>query len=242
VKLPAGFSFAGTACGIKPHRPDLALVVSDRDAACAGAFTVNRAKAAPVIDAEQRLPAGGMRAIVINSGNANALTGPAGLEAVQHVLAAAASALGVTPAQVVSASTGVIGMKLPHAKIVAALPRLVAELGPEPDRAAEAIMTTDTTRKLDLRRVAGELRDGAGVLAILPGGRGNDFARKLEISHDPVEAAKLLRTGQERRIDLAEAGGQTYLGILSAGFDSDVSRIAPVENGRLTHMAMTPRR
>ena len=74
--------------------------------------------------------------------------------------------------------------------------------------------------------VAGELRDGKGLLAVLPGGRGNDFARKLEISHDPVEAAKLLQTGQERRIDLAEAGGQTYLGILSAGFDSDVSRIA----------------
>jgi len=153
VKLPAGFSYAGTACGIKPHRPDLALVVSDRDAACAGAFTVNRAKAAPVIDAEQRLPAGGMRAIVINSGNANALTGPAGLEAVQHVLAAAAGALGVTPAQVVSASTGVIGMRLPHDKIVAALPRCVAELHAEPDRAAEAIMTTDTTRKLAWREL-----------------------------------------------------------------------------------------
>jgi YegS/Rv2252/BmrU family lipid kinase len=74
--------------------------------------------------------------------------------------------------------------------------------------------------------VAGELRDGKGLLAVLPGGRGNDFARKLEIPHDPVEAAKLLQTGQERKIDLAEAGGKTYLGILSAGFDSDVSRIA----------------
>jgi YegS/Rv2252/BmrU family lipid kinase len=74
--------------------------------------------------------------------------------------------------------------------------------------------------------VAGELRDGAGVLAVLPGGRGNDFARKLGISFDPVEAAALLETGEERRIDLAEADGTAYLGILSAGFDSDVSRIA----------------
>ena len=54
MKLPQGFRFAGTACGIKPHRPDLALVVSDVDAACAGAFTVNRAKAAPVVDARSR--------------------------------------------------------------------------------------------------------------------------------------------------------------------------------------------
>ncbi len=74
--------------------------------------------------------------------------------------------------------------------------------------------------------IATELRDGKGLLAVFPGGRGNDFARKLEISHDPVEAAKLLQTGQERKIDMAEAGGKTYLGILSAGFDSDVSRIA----------------
>jgi YegS/Rv2252/BmrU family lipid kinase len=74
--------------------------------------------------------------------------------------------------------------------------------------------------------VAGELRDGAGLLAVLPGGRGNDFARKLEIPFDPVEAVKLLQTGTEKRIDLADAGGTTYLGILSAGIDSDVSRIA----------------
>src|SRR3954468_7348920 len=74
--------------------------------------------------------------------------------------------------------------------------------------------------------VAGELRDGAGVLVVLPGGRGNDFARKLGIPHDPVLACELLETGAEKRIDLAEAGGSTFLGILSAGFDSDVNRIA----------------
>src|SRR3954469_2895264 len=74
--------------------------------------------------------------------------------------------------------------------------------------------------------VAGELRDGAGALAVLPGGRGNDFARKLGIPHDPVAACELLATGRERRIDLAPAGGRTYLGILSAGFDSDVNAIA----------------
>jgi YegS/Rv2252/BmrU family lipid kinase len=74
--------------------------------------------------------------------------------------------------------------------------------------------------------VAGELRDGKGLLAVLPGGRGNDFARKLDIPFEPAEAAKLLQTGQEKRIDLAEVGGKTFLGILSAGIDSDVSRIA----------------
>jgi YegS/Rv2252/BmrU family lipid kinase len=73
--------------------------------------------------------------------------------------------------------------------------------------------------------VAGELRDGAGVLAVLPGGRGNDFARKLGIPADPVAACALL-DGGERRVDLADVGGRTYLGILSAGLDSDANRLA----------------
>ena len=154
MKLPRGFRWSGVACGIKPHRPDLGLVVSEVDCACAGAFTVNRAKAAPVVDAENRLPAEKMRAIVVNSGNANALTGDEGLQAVRTVIGEAAKALGVDASQVVSASTGVIGMKLPHHKIVAALPKLVEQLSVEPDRAAEAIMTTDTTRKLASRTFA----------------------------------------------------------------------------------------
>jgi YegS/Rv2252/BmrU family lipid kinase len=73
--------------------------------------------------------------------------------------------------------------------------------------------------------VAGELRDGAGVLAVLPGGRGNDFARKLGIPADPVAACRLLDNA-ERRVDLAAVGDRTFLGILSAGLDSDANRIA----------------
>jgi YegS/Rv2252/BmrU family lipid kinase len=74
--------------------------------------------------------------------------------------------------------------------------------------------------------VAGELRGSDGVLAILPGGRGNDFARKLGIGGDPVAACDLIAGGRERRVDLAEAGGRIYVGILSAGLDSDVQEIA----------------
>ena len=74
--------------------------------------------------------------------------------------------------------------------------------------------------------VADELKHGKALLAILPGGRGNDFARKLGIPSEPAQAAKLLQTGRLREVDLAEAGGTSYLGILSAGVDSDVNRIA----------------
>ena len=74
--------------------------------------------------------------------------------------------------------------------------------------------------------IAGELRGGAGVLAVLPGGRGNDFARKLGIAADPVAACEHIRRGRERRVDFAEVGGRTYLGILSAGLDSDAQDVA----------------
>jgi YegS/Rv2252/BmrU family lipid kinase len=74
--------------------------------------------------------------------------------------------------------------------------------------------------------VAGELQGTEGVLAVLPGGRGNDFARKLRIGADPVAACALIAAGRERRVDVAESGGRCYIGILSAGLDSDVQVIA----------------
>src|SRR4051812_6189181 len=74
--------------------------------------------------------------------------------------------------------------------------------------------------------VAGELRHGAGTLAVLPGGRGNDFARKLGIGGDPVTACAVIAAGRERRGDMAEIDGRVYLGVASAGIDSDVNQIA----------------
>jgi YegS/Rv2252/BmrU family lipid kinase len=74
--------------------------------------------------------------------------------------------------------------------------------------------------------VAGELQGTDAVMALLPGGRGNDFARKLGIGHDPVAACDVIAAGRQRRVDVAEAGGTTYVGILSAGLDSDVQDIA----------------
>jgi acetylglutamate kinase len=153
VKIPKGFRFGGIASGLKPQRRDLALIVSDHPAAAAGVFTQNRAAAAPVQDARARVPAEGMRAIVANSGNANALTGPAGLDDVAVIRGAVADALGLQKRAVLTASTGVIGARLPAMKIVTALPGLVEQLGDHPDLAAEAIMTTDTRPKMAAREV-----------------------------------------------------------------------------------------
>jgi len=153
VKIPKGYRFGGVAAGLKPNRRDVALVVSDHPAAAAGVFTINKAPAAPVQDARGRVPAEGMRAILANSGNANALTGQAGLDDVTVMRAAVADALGVQKRAVLTASTGVIGVRLPAMKVVTALPALVEQLGDHPDLAAEAIMTTDTRPKMAAREV-----------------------------------------------------------------------------------------
>ena len=147
MKVPAGFSFSGLHAGIKAFRKDLALVYSETPCAAAGCFTANKARAAPVQDAEPRLPASGIQAVLVNSGNANALTGPAGLEDVRTVLAETARTLSLEPSAVLAASTGVIGHRLPVHKITAVLGGLKDGLRPEPDAASEAIMTTDTRSK-----------------------------------------------------------------------------------------------
>ncbi|HET9553155.1 MAG TPA: bifunctional glutamate N-acetyltransferase/amino-acid acetyltransferase ArgJ [Anaeromyxobacteraceae bacterium] len=170
MRIPKGFRFGGVAAGLKPSRRDVALLVSDHPAAAAGVFTVNRAAAAPVQDGRGRVPAEGMRAILANSGNANALTGPAGLEDVAALRAGVASALGVQKRAVLTASTGVIGVRLPAQKVLDALPALVAQLGDHADLAAEAIMTTDTRPKLASREVT--LGGKAAVISCVCKGSG----------------------------------------------------------------------
>ena len=151
MKTPKGFSYAGINCGIKAVRKDMALVASEAPCAVAGCFTVNKARAAPVVDAMARVPASGVHAIVINSGNANALTGPEGAEDVRAVCAAVGRALGVGGEAVLAASTGVIGVRLPAKKLVDAADALARARGSAIELAAEAILTTDTRVKLSGR-------------------------------------------------------------------------------------------
>jgi acetylglutamate kinase len=148
MKTPRGFAFAGLNAGIKAARKDFALIWSDAPCSAAGAFTINKARAAPVRDAASRLPTSVIRAIVVNSGNANALTGPAGEDDVRAVRTAIATALGVDVDTVLAASTGVLGVRLPVKKLVAAAPMLAAARSIHAEGAAEAIFTTDTRLKL----------------------------------------------------------------------------------------------
>ncbi len=173
MKSPQGFRFAGAHAGLKPTRRDVALVVSEVPATIAGCFTQNLAAAAPILDARPRLPATNARAIVINSGNANALTGDAGVHDVVSIRTAFAAALGVTVDQVFTAATGMIGVRLPAQKIIATAPALVTALTLAPEPAAEAILTTDTRIKLASRSIVvggkevviSALAKGSGMIA-----------------------------------------------------------------------------
>ena len=168
MPVARGFLFAGLHSGIKPFKKDLALVASETPCAAAGALTINKAKAAPVEDCARRLPMTGVRAILINSGNANALTGAEGLADVAELCAATAKVLEVAPESVLMASTGVIGQRLPKVKMIDALPKLKAQLRSAPESAAEAICTTDTNIKIASRVVRIGRKEGR-ITAICKG-------------------------------------------------------------------------
>jgi glutamate N-acetyltransferase/amino-acid N-acetyltransferase len=149
VTYPLGFRAAGTCAGLKPSgRPDLALLIGDPGTTAAGLFTTNLVQAAPVRYCKEVLSADRGRALVVNSGQANAATGERGEADVRAAVAAAAAALGVEPGDVLACSTGVIGEPLHLDVMIPALPKLAGTLSREggPDF-ARAIMTTDTVEK-----------------------------------------------------------------------------------------------
>jgi glutamate N-acetyltransferase/amino-acid N-acetyltransferase len=166
VTAPQGFRAAGIHCGIKkPGLLDLALIVSEQSGPIAGVFTKNQVVAAPVILDRLHLRQGIGRAILVNSGNANACTGAKGLAAAKKTARSLARHIGVPTPQIFIGSTGVIGRVLPVDRIVKGLPNLVAQLSDHggPD-AAQAIMTTD------LRPKAIALQDTIGGRLVTIGG------------------------------------------------------------------------
>ena len=156
--IPRGFRFGATKAGLKQSgRTDFALIVADEPASAAAAFTSNRVTAAPLhIDKEHLRATGGrVRVVAINAGNANCAAGQAGLDAARATCKAAAETFGCKPEEVFPSSTGIIGVPLPAEKLIAALPDLAAQLGPEGDHfqaLAEAIITTDTVDKTAFAR------------------------------------------------------------------------------------------
>ncbi|MEU9828762.1 bifunctional glutamate N-acetyltransferase/amino-acid acetyltransferase ArgJ [Micromonospora chersina] len=179
VTTPRGFRAAGVAAGLKASGAgDVALVVNDGpDAGVAGVFTANRVKAAPVLWTQQVVRGGVVRAVVLNSGGANACTGPAGFQdthaTAEHtaaVLTASSPRLMVGAGEVAVCSTGLIGERLPMDKLLSGVRGAVRGLSRDGGHpAAEAIMTTDTRPKTTMARgsgwTVGGMAKGAGMLA-----------------------------------------------------------------------------
>jgi glutamate N-acetyltransferase / amino-acid N-acetyltransferase len=165
IRVPHGFTFATAIAGIKPSgRSDLTLAEVSEDATAAAVFTKNRVVAAPVEVGRANLKncKGRIRAVLINSGNANCATGPAGKTACEQVCKEVARAFGFRANEVFPSSTGIIGVPLPTQKIVAKLPELLAARSSSEASArafANAILTTDTRSKIASvqTKIAGQL-------------------------------------------------------------------------------------
>lgn len=161
-----GFRFGAARAGFKKEGLDVGLAVADGSASAAGVFTQNRVRAAPVDVAFEHLSAGAARAVLVNSGNANACTGAEGLAATHASTRAVASALGIEPKAVLPASTGVIGAVLDAQKIQAVAAGLAGSLNADAEEQfARAILTTDRFPKVARAAVDG----GAELLGIAKG-------------------------------------------------------------------------
>ena len=167
--FPRGFRAAGVTAGIKASgRPDVALVVAERAVPAAAVFTRSATAAPPVLLSRAHAAGGAVRAVLVQSGNANAATGEQGMRDAERMAALVAEGVGCPVEQVLVASTGVIGVPLPMDRVAAGIADAVAALGDDGAAAAEAIMTTDAAPKTAERAVGearvGGMAKGAGMI------------------------------------------------------------------------------
>ncbi|MBX7468147.1 bifunctional glutamate N-acetyltransferase/amino-acid acetyltransferase ArgJ [Streptomyces sp. NPDC002506] len=213
VTAAKGFTAAGIAAGIKQNgNPDLALVVNTGPRrAAAGVFTSNRVKAAPVLWSEQVLKGGEVSAVVLNSGGANACTGPRGFQDTHATAEKAAEVLeGHSAGEVAVASTGLIGVTLPMDKLLPGIERAAAELSPHGgEKAAIAIKTTDTVHKTSVVTrdgwTVGGMAKGAGMLA--PGLATMLVVLTTDADLDAATLDRALRDATRQTFDRVDSDG-----------------------------------
>jgi glutamate N-acetyltransferase / amino-acid N-acetyltransferase len=215
VCFPRGFRAAGVTCGLKTSgAPDLALLACDGDAVAAGAFTRSRLAAAPVLVSREHLADGRARAVVVNSGNANACTGARGLHDAREMASSTARALGIAASEVVVCSTGVIGQPLPMDAITEGISRAAGELSESGGAAAaDAIRTTDAWAKTSTATVAlstGDVRIGVmgkGAGMIRPDVATTIVTATTDAAIEPALLAELLRGAADASLNLVSVDG-----------------------------------
>lgn len=218
--LPRGFRAAGVHCGIKqdPQKEDLALVVSDRDMTAAGVYTKNRVCAAPVQLDRQRTPLATSRAVVINSGNANACTGERGMQDAVQMTEWTAGRCEIDPGQVLVLSTGVIGAHLPMEAIRGGIEAAGDALGDSSDHvtaAARGMLTTDSHPKFT-GRALDDITPGARLLGLAKGAAmiGPNMATMLgviatDLALAPDVAQEMLSSAVNRTFNCISVEGHT---------------------------------
>ncbi len=235
---PLGYRYAGCASGIKKSgKADLGLIVSDTPANCAGVFTQNRVIAAPLQVTKPRIALGQCQAILVNSGNANACTGAAGLLVAEECVALTARSLGIIPDLVAVASTGVIGQPLAIEPFIEAVPALAARLEAQGvNDVAAAMMTTDRYAKVSCLTagVAGHpyrilgLAKGAGMIH-------PDMATMLGF----VMTDANLEVGQLQRL-LGHAVDNSFNSITVDGDTSTNDMVLLLANGAAPETSIVP--
>ena len=216
VTAPSGFKASGVKARIKYDKKDLAVIVSEVPAVAAGVFTTNKVKAAPVLLCAENLADYTAQAVVVNSGCANACTGDSGMEMARQMAAAAALNLGIKPSDVMVASTGVIGQKLPMDRIIPGIALAAGAVSSEGGHdAAEAIMTTDTVPKeTAVQFKLGEKMVTIGGIAKGSGMIQPNMATMLafltsDVNIDPLLLNKALKFVADRTFNMVTIDGDT---------------------------------
>jgi glutamate N-acetyltransferase/amino-acid N-acetyltransferase len=236
-----GFKAAGLNCGIKDNYiKDLALIISESPGTAAAVFTKNRVVSPSVTWSRRALAkSGSCRAVIVNSGNANTVTGSKGLKDCDAITKKVAKELGIPQKEVFIASTGIIGVPLPSDKILRATPKLVTELGRKAKNwtdASEAIMTTDLISKSDRisysfkgkRIVIGGITKGSGMVH-------PNMATMLGfVFTDAVIDSKTLRRA------LIEAADRSFNRITVDGDNSTNDCVSIIANGKAKNSAIKP--
>jgi glutamate N-acetyltransferase/amino-acid N-acetyltransferase len=212
VTAPLGFRAAGVTAGLKPSgQPDVAVVLNDGPSRSAAAvFTTNRVQAAPVTWTRQVVKGGRVRAVVLNSGGANACTGPAGFQDTHATAEHLAAAIADSPGEIAVCSTGLIGERLPMDKLLPGVSAAVAEASRAGGlAAADAIRTTDTVVKIAFRRPdgysIGGMAKGAAMLA--PGLATMLCVLTTDADLDPAQLDAALRTATAATFDRLDTDG-----------------------------------
>ena len=241
----AGAAFATAEAGIKyRNRTDVLLAVFDKGTAVAGVFTRSKCRSAPVDWCAANLAGGKARALLVNSGNANAFTGRKGRETVKLSAAMVAKAVGCPAKQVYLASTGVIGEPLPAAKFEGVVDRLAPEVSPARwADAARAIMTTDTYPKLATRTVP--FGDGTATINGIAKGAGMiapDMATMLSfVATDAPIPADILQSMLSKSVtgsfNAITVDSDTSTSDTLLLFATGKAKVAPVENARDRRLA-----